>query len=135
MKRGFGMGLVAFLLGWLSLAGFANAYFLVAPMGYRQIPEVAAAGAWRWVLAGVALSYGITAAMAAAGAWRLSPWAPRAVLWWGVTVMSLGLLFIFVPPWSAAAWYQHLTFLAVVAGIVLFLKAFVQRRVVGSGTV
>lgn len=130
MKRGIGMGLVAFVLGWLSVGGFANAYFLVAPNGYRQIPELAAAGGWLWLLAGVALAYGVTAAAAAVGVWKLSPGAYRAVLRWGAAVLALGVLFMFIPPWNSAVWYQHLIFLAVVAGIVALLGGYVRHRTV-----
>jgi hypothetical protein len=87
--RPVGVTLLALGLGWLSLAGFANAAFRSAgdPEGF---PLVIGAGL-----------YGISAAAAAVGLWSRARWAPRAFLAWAVCALALSIAFVLRTPSGA----------------------------------
>jgi uncharacterized membrane protein (DUF2068 family) len=115
MQRPLGASILAILLLVLGVAGFGNAYVMVAESDYGAP-----------VLAAVAVLYGVAAIASAVGLWRRKRWAYVAFLLWGAVVLLGGIVFQVLI--AQLPWVKVLGFLFV-AGTVLYLLARYVRRV------
>ena len=102
-KRPPGLSVIAVILSLLAISGFLNAFIWAqlsaslppeAPAHLRSGVNILASPA----VSAAAILYAITALCAAAGIWRMSPWAPVAILTWGASVFILGGIFVVVGP-------------------------------------
>ncbi|MFA6173082.1 MAG: hypothetical protein WC334_00285 [Kiritimatiellales bacterium] len=74
-KRPITLTIISLLLGWLALAGFANA--AIGLMGYRILP----------------LIYGLTALTTAIALWKMKPWGFTAFIAWSViAILTAGIM-------------------------------------------
>ena len=93
-RRPVGATILAFILGWLGVAGILNA--LIWPLARNSElmksapPEFVAqfpSALGSWWLSLLALVYGALALLAASALWRLSPSAVASYLAWAATVL------------------------------------------------
>ncbi|HEX6057460.1 MAG TPA: hypothetical protein VFZ11_00485 [Gemmatimonadaceae bacterium] len=77
--------IVAVLLGWLAVVALGNAVVLV-----QRADDARSIGFRPEILVPLALAYAASAALAAVGLWRMSRWAPWALLGWGVVAAAVG---------------------------------------------
>jgi hypothetical protein len=101
-KRPIGATVMSLLMGWLALAGFANAIvWRTAPLAFNEPLPPRLASIFEALhspmLTVFALAYGGTALASSIGIWRQRPWMHRAFLSWSlvVVVMFLWMLTIF----------------------------------------
>ncbi len=124
--------MIAVLLVLLAFSGFMNAFIWI---GLRDsLPPDAPAHLRAWldafaspIVSAAAIFYGLTALCAAVGVWRMSAWAPPAILAWGVAVFILGGIFVLVTPRILDPTAGP-GILALVAVIVLSMWAYVRRQ-------
>jgi len=118
IQRPSGISFLCFALGWLSLAGFGNAWVLVT--GNVPLPP------WLGLIAAL---YGVTAATASIGLWHMRSWGLRALTAWMTTCGLLLICFLGVFPsrlilggyWAAVGF-------TVIVGFVFFLVRRYVRR-------
>ena len=84
IKRPKGITFLSLFLGWLSLAGFGNAYMMMATDTYGSP-----------ILGVGAFVYGVLALIVCVGLWKMRPWSYRVFLLWTVVVGALGVTFQF----------------------------------------
>lgn len=83
---------------------------------------------WQLVRLG-ALTYGLTAAVAAIGLWKLRRWAFVAFLAWVIVVVSTGLWWPAVFPSQTGPWWAALLWIALAGAILVPLARYVRRIV------
>ena len=139
IRRPVGATILSLLLGWLAIAGFANAIvWRMAPLAFDQpLPRRLAtvvASLQSPILTIVALAYGATALMAAIGLWRMRPWMARAFLAWVgvVAVLFAWMLTIPIAEPSTARLLVGALFGFVVVALLLVLYRYVKQMSQGA---
>ena len=129
-RRPMGITLLALILGWLALAGFANA--LLAPLVFgggfaAHLFRTSPVGTATLVCI-LALAYGITALIAAVGLWRMETWAARGFLAWAIAAVCVCLFFLLsasVP----APWFVSLAFVVFIALLLGAVWSHIGRQI------
>jgi hypothetical protein len=118
-QRPGGIAFLSIILGWLSLAGFGNAWVLAT--GRIQLPP------WLGLLAAL---YGVTAATASIGLWRLRPWGLRALTAWMATCGLLLICFVGVFPSRLilGGYWGALGFIVAIGSVFVLVDRYVRRR-------
>jgi hypothetical protein len=121
LKRSAGITLLCFLLGWLAVAGFGNAWVILTGR---------APGLPSWI-GGIAICYGLAAGSACIGLWRMQTWALSALRIWMVVCGALFISFVVVFPSSmfVGGYWGVLAFLVIFGLILLALDRYVGKRV------
>ncbi len=83
LKRPTGFTILSLLLGWLAVAGFANAV-IHFKSNHGSI-----------LMGALAFFYGVTALTSTIGLWKLKSWAYRSFLAWSIVVVATLLAFQF----------------------------------------
>jgi hypothetical protein len=120
VKRRFGITVLALLLYWLSLGGFAMA--ILAP----NLRELGVPWAW-YRLAG--LLYGLLAVASATGLWRLAPWSSIAFAAWAAVAIAAGILPALTLPNADVPWWVIPLGIVLAAAIFVPLGHYIRRSV------
>ena len=112
-RRPTGLAVVAILLGVLCAAALANGTVLLL-----RAADARALGFRPEILAPLAAAYALSAGLAAVGLWRMTRWAPWALLAWGIAAAAVGgSIALGAGPAGVSRW--------VLAGPALFLAVVV----------
>jgi hypothetical protein len=117
VKRPVGIRLLSFVLGWLAIGGFGNAWISLTPR---------ASGLPSW-FGGIALCYGVTAALACVGLWRMRRWTILAMrAWMGVCgTLLIGFIAVFPSRTILGGYWGVLAFCAVLSALFFSMDRYV----------
>ena len=110
------------LLGWLSVAGFGNAWLSFTGRD-SMLP--------RW-FALLALAYGLASGIACVGLWRMRDWGIRSLRVWMGVCGAIYLAFVFANPIGGVpgGYLSWVGFLLIVAPLFVVVDRYVRRKLV-----
>lgn len=119
MKRPTGFTILSFVMGWLGIAAFMNAWIVFT----RVEPLIPI------LLAPVMVAYGIAALVTMVGLWKMRPWVLTALKSWmaicGLFMLSFGIYFNSLMLGGVLGILGFLIFVSVLFG---FLYGYVEKN-------
>ena len=113
-KRTSGITVLSLILGWLSLAGFANFYMITTNSNFGT-PTLGVA----------AIAYGCVALATSIGLWKMKNWAYKAFLIWCAIVITFSFIFQFSI--GDIPLLQFALYLLLIGSILFAVARYVQR--------